>query len=187
MGRAARAVALLRHLRGQFLIFGIICVNHHAVMARIRNVNRRLLFMNLVFLMIVALIPFPTALLADYLQVGHDERLAAAVYSGTMALIGVSFGGIWAYAVLSNDLLLHEGVDTDRARRSLWIFAAGAPLYVLAIAVSLISAMLALAINALLALFYLFDVLPPLSRPEIAPGDADGDREGGPSQKMETR
>jgi uncharacterized membrane protein len=146
-----------------FLIIGIIWLNHHAVMERIRRVNRRLLFMNLVFLMVVALIPFPTALLADYLQEGHDERLAAAVYSGTMALMGVSFGAVWAYAVLSNDLLLREGVDTDRARRSLWIFAAGAPLYVLAIAVSLISAMLALAINALLALFYLFDVLPPLT------------------------
>ena len=145
-----------------FLIIGIIWVNHHAVMERIRRVNRRLLFMNLVFLMMVALIPFPTALLADYLQEGHDERLAAAVYSGTMALMGVSFGAIWAYAVLSNDLLLREGVDAARARRSLWIFAAGAPLYVLAIAVSLFSAILALSINALLAHFYLFDVLPPL-------------------------
>jgi uncharacterized membrane protein len=127
-----------------------------------RRVNRRLLFMNLVFLMVVAVIPFPTALLAEYLQEGHDERLAAAVYSGTMALMGVSFGAVWAYAVLSNDLLLREGIDADRARRSLWIFAAGAPLYGLAIAVSLFGATLALAINALLAFFYLFDVLPPL-------------------------
>jgi uncharacterized membrane protein len=44
-----------------FLIIGIIWVNHHAVMERIRRVNRRLLFMNLVFLMVVAVIPFPTA------------------------------------------------------------------------------------------------------------------------------
>jgi len=145
-----------------FLIIGIIWVNHHAVMDRIKNVNRRLLFMNLVFLMVVAVIPFPTSLLADYIQAGHDERLAAAVYSGTMALMGVSFGAMWAYAVLSNDLLLHEGVDANRARRSLWMFALGNPLYVLAIGVSLLSATLALAINALLALFYLFDVLPPL-------------------------
>ena len=33
-----------------FLIIGIIWVNHHAVMDRIRRVNRRVLFMNLVFL-----------------------------------------------------------------------------------------------------------------------------------------
>ena len=143
-----------------FLTIGIIWVNHHAVMERIRVVNRPLLFMNLLFLMAVAVIPFPTALLADYLREGHDERLAAAVYGGTMALMGVTFGVTWAYAVISG--LLHENVDPDRARRSLWIFALGNPLYVLAIGASLLSARLGLAIYALLALFYMFDVLPPL-------------------------
>ena len=145
-----------------FLTIGIIWVNHHAVMERIRVVNRPLLFMNLLFLMAVAVIPFPTALLADYLREGHDERLAAAVYGGTMALMGVTFGVTWAYAVISG--LLHENVDPDRARRSLWIFVLGNPLYLLAIGASLLSARLALAIYALLALFYMFDVLPPLEQ-----------------------
>jgi uncharacterized membrane protein len=144
-----------------FLTIGIIWVNHHAVMDRIRNVNRPLLFLNLVFLMAVAAIPFPTALLADYLRAGHDEGLAAAVYGATMAVMGIAFGIIWAYAVLSDDLL-HESIDPDRARSSLLIFAAGNPLYLLAIGASLLSAKLALAIYALLAFFYLFDVLPPL-------------------------
>jgi uncharacterized membrane protein len=145
-----------------FLTIGIIWVNHHAVMERIRVVNRPLLFNNLLFLMAVAAIPFPTALLADYLREGHDERLAAAVYGGTMAVMGVTFGATWAYAVLSG--LLDENVDPDLARRSLWIFAFGNPLYVLAIGASLLSASLALAIYAFLALFYKFDVLPPLEQ-----------------------
>lgn len=155
-----------------FLTIGIIWVNHHAVLDRIREVNRPLLFMNLMFLMAVAAIPFPTALLGDYLQAGHDERLAAVVYGGTMSLMGVTFGAIWAYAVLSDDLL-HARVDRTRARRSLWIFAAGTPLYVLAIGASLLSATLALVIYALLALFYLFDVLPPLKQ---------GDKEKGATE-----
>ncbi len=143
-----------------FLTIGIIWVNHHAVMDRIRNVNRPLLFLNLVFLMFVATIPFPTALLADYLQAGYDERLAAAVYGTTMAVQGIAFGMIWTYAVLSDDLL-HETINPNRARRSLLIFAAGTPLYVLAIGVSLLSAELALALYALVGLFYLCNVLPP--------------------------
>jgi hypothetical protein len=75
--------------------------------------------------------------------------------------MGITFGLIWAYAVLSDDLL-HRRIDRALARRSLLIFAAGNPLYLLAIGVSLLSAEAALAIYALLALFYLFDVLPPL-------------------------
>lgn len=143
-----------------FMTIGIIWVNHHAVMERIRIVNRPLLFLNLLFLMAVAAIPFPTALLADYLREGHDERLAAAVYGGTMAVMGVTFGATWAYAVIGG--LLNENVDPVRARRSLWVFALGNPLYLLAIGVSLLSARLGLAIYASLALFYMFDVLPPL-------------------------
>jgi TMEM175 potassium channel family protein len=42
-----------------FLTIGIIWVNHHAVMKRIKNVNRPLLFLNLVFLMAVAALRFP--------------------------------------------------------------------------------------------------------------------------------
>jgi uncharacterized membrane protein len=156
-----------------FLVIGIIWVNHHAVLERIRKVDRPLLFLNLVFLMAVAVIPFPTALLADYLKAGHDEHLAAAVYGGSMTLMGVTFGSIWAYAVLSGDLL-HEGIDPARARRSLWIFAAGNPLYVLAIGASLLSAKLALAIYALLALFYMFDVLPELTQQEDVEEGARG-------------
>ncbi|MDQ3911119.1 MAG: TMEM175 family protein [Actinomycetota bacterium] len=115
-----------------FLTIGLIWVNHQAVLDRIRDVTRPLLFMNLVFLMAVAAVPFPTALLADYLRAGHDESLAAAVYGGCMALMGLTFGIIWSYVVLS-DNLLREEVDPARARRSLWIFTAGTPLYVLAI------------------------------------------------------
>jgi len=91
-----------------FLTIGIIWINHHAVMDRIKSVNRTLLFLNLVFLMAVAVIPFPTALLGDYLQAGYDERLAAAVYGTTMALMGIVFGLIWAYAVLGDDLLIYQ-------------------------------------------------------------------------------
>jgi hypothetical protein len=86
--------------------------------------------------------------------------------------MGVTFGATWAYAVLSG--LLDENVDPDLARRSLWIFAFGNPLYVLAIGASLLSASLALAIYAFLALFYMFDVLPPLEQDsEKSPGSTD--------------
>lgn len=158
-----------------FMTIGIIWVNHHAVLERIRVVNRPFLFLNLVFLMAVAVIPFPTALLADYLREGHDERLAAAVYGGIMTVMGVSFGITWAYAVIGG--LLRDNVDPDLARRSLWVFALGNPLYLLAIGASLLSAGLGLAIYALLALFYMFDVLPRLQ---------DSYEEGSPGQPGST-
>jgi TMEM175 potassium channel family protein len=125
-------------------------------------VDRPLLFINLVFLMLVAAIPFPTALLADYLREGHDDRLAAAIYGGTMWAMGLAVCAIWAYVVRGG--LLREKVDRDLARRSLRLFAVGIPAYPLGLAASALSAELGLAVYALVSLFYLFDVLPPLEQ-----------------------
>ena len=147
-----------------FLTIGIIWVNHHTIMDRVRRVDRPLLFINLVFLMLVAAIPFPTALLADYLNEGHDDRLAAAIYGGTMWAMGLAICAIWAYVVRGG--LLHEGVDRDLARRSLRIFAVGILAYPLGVVVSTLNAELGLVVYALVALFYMFDALPPLNQGE---------------------
>jgi len=143
-----------------FLTIGIIWVNHHAILDRVKRVDRPLLFINLVFLMVVAAIPFPTALLADYLREGHDERLAAAIYGGTMWMMGLAICAVWVYVVRGG--LLHQEVDRDLAQRSLRIFALGIPAYPLGIAASVLSAKLGLAVYALIALFYMFDVFPSL-------------------------
>lgn len=155
-----------------FLTIGIIWVNHHTIMDRVRRVDRPLLFINLIFLMVVAAIPFPTALLADYLVEGHDDRLAATIYGGTMWAMGLAICAIWAYVVRSG--LLHEEVDRNLAERSLRVFALGIPAYPLGIAASVLSAKLGLVVYALVSLFYLFDVLPPLRQGnEEKRGDAE--------------
>ena len=75
-----------------FLVIGIVWVNHHAVLELIREVDRRFAFLNLLLLMSIALIPFATALLADYLSTGGGPgHTAAAAYSAVISLTGVAF------------------------------------------------------------------------------------------------
>ena len=47
-----------------FLTIGIIWVNHHTVFQQIGRVDRTFLFINVVFLMVIAFSPFPTRVLA---------------------------------------------------------------------------------------------------------------------------
>ena len=47
-----------------FLVIGIIWINHHTVFAKVRQVDRVVLFANLGLLLIVSAIPFPTHLMA---------------------------------------------------------------------------------------------------------------------------
>jgi TMEM175 potassium channel family protein len=128
-----------------FATIGIIWINHHAVFGYIRRADRGLLLLNLLLLMWVALIPWPTNMLAEYMRAGGgDERTAALVYALTMTLMGASFGAIWLYVGGRTE------VPSGVTRR----FVIGTPIYALSIAMALVSAPACLAVNALLALYY---------------------------------
>jgi hypothetical protein len=64
----------------------------------VKAVDRRALVLNLLFLRVIALIPFPTALLAEYLrQPGWSGHLAALVFAGLMTAMAVSFCAVWLH------------------------------------------------------------------------------------------
>ena len=88
-----------------FAIIGIIWVNHHDIFERITTVDRSLLFLNLGLLLTVAFLPFPTALLGEYIRKGDNAHIAAAVYGFNMTLIGLAFIALWTYLVRVPSLL----------------------------------------------------------------------------------
>jgi uncharacterized membrane protein len=138
-----------------FLVIGIVWVNHHAVMDLIARADRQLAFLNLLLLMAVAIIPFATALLADYLTRGGAAHAAAAAYSIVIALMGAAFGGVWLYASRDRRLLV-EGIPSEAIPGMTLRFVIGTPMYLLAIGVAFISAPACLAMHAVLALYYAF-------------------------------
>ncbi len=149
-----------------FFVIGVIWLNHHALFMHLGRVDRKLTAINLVLLFSIALIPWPTHLLAAYMQEGGDaERLAALIYSATMVLMGVSFGAIWTYAARDRRLLGSDLTDEDIRSRTR-SFTVGAPLYILALIVAVFSAPLCLAINALLAVYYAVPGLGMMRHPE---------------------
>lgn len=77
-----------------FLVIGAFWISHHRrfrVMARYDN---RLLFLNLLVLMTVAFIPFPTTVLSE-----HGNRTATVFYALAIAVVGLTSGLEWWYAV----------------------------------------------------------------------------------------
>jgi uncharacterized membrane protein len=147
-----------------FLVIGIIWVNHHAMFDRVRYIDRRVLFANLLLLLTVSVIPFPTRLLADYLTAADGSHVAAAVYSASMLAMGLSFALLWA-SLTRDRKLLHEGIDPHAARVGLRRFALGNIVYLVTIGLSFINATLTLALHGLIAVYYCFDQLPGLGAP----------------------
>ena len=72
-----------------FLTIGIIWINHHAMLRRIKAIDHEILILNLLLLLCVGLLPFTTALMAAYLKESEGETLAAAIYAGSFLLIAV--------------------------------------------------------------------------------------------------
>jgi uncharacterized membrane protein len=155
-----------------FTIIGIIWVNHHTVFAKVQRVDRAALFANLLLLLTVSVLPFPTRLLAEYLTTGADSHVAAAVYSASMLVMGLSYALLWS-TITRDARLLHANLDAAAIRATLRQFAVGNVFYLLTIGVSFLSAIVALGIHAALAVYYCFD---QLATPDDAtPDDAARD------------
>jgi uncharacterized membrane protein len=141
-----------------FLIIGIIWVNHHALFALIRRVDRMLLFINLLLLLCVGAIPFTTSLLAAYLTAGGaSARTAAVIYSAVMVAMSLGFATLFQY-VARHPALLEAAVDPRSVRASTLRFSViGTALYLATVIVALLSAPVCLALHLLIALYYCFE------------------------------
>jgi uncharacterized membrane protein len=151
-----------------FLTIGIIWVNHHSLFANVRHVDRTLLFVNMLLLLTVSAIPFPTALLAHYVVIDGASHIAAAVYGGVMVAMSVAFTLLWRH-VTRDARLLGRHLDPRRARQESALFSVGLIGYILGAAVSFVSAGLALLVYGLIAVFYIFPWLPEAT--PVTPAD----------------
>jgi uncharacterized membrane protein len=136
-----------------FLTIGIMWVNHHALFERIGHIDRRLMFVNLVLLMAIAFVPFPTAVLGDYVNEPTNGNVAAVLYGINMLLVGIGFVGMWV-RLLHHPELRAPGFGDADVRQSLRRTLPGPITYVAAIGVSLISAPAALAMYAAVVIYF---------------------------------
>jgi TMEM175 potassium channel family protein len=135
-----------------FFTIGIIWVNHHAFFDRLQRVDRPLLFLNLAFLLLVSVLPFPTSLLSAYLRT-PEGSVAAAVYMANMAAMGVAFGTMVTYATRRPGLLTPSAAQA-LGGRFLTRFAMGGPVYLLGAALAFWDPRISVAIAAALAVYY---------------------------------
>jgi uncharacterized membrane protein len=83
-----------------FLVIGTFWVAHHRKYRYIQRYDNKLLFLNLLFLMVIAFIPFPSSIISKY-----SDRSATIFYALTMAIAGLLLAVNWWYASQSNRLI----------------------------------------------------------------------------------
>jgi uncharacterized membrane protein len=147
-----------------FATIGIIWVNHHALFRNFSQVDRTLLFVNLLLLFFVVSIPFATSTIAAYLRAGDgDASLAAALYQGAFEGMSISFTLLFWRAIRRAH---HQAARTPQQVRHATIrFGIGNLGYITAIGIAFLSAPASLAISGLVAVYYIFEQTPAREQP----------------------
>ncbi|MGI8586207.1 MAG: TMEM175 family protein [Chloroflexia bacterium] len=135
-----------------FATVGIMWMNHNKLFLQIKRIDHWLIVLNLLLLLTVTFVPFPTEVLAEYIE-GPDQHIAAMIYSGAFLLIAICFNLLWRYASYK-DRLLDEKADPEVTKRITRDYAFGPMLYIVALGLATINAGLSVALNLLLAVFF---------------------------------
>jgi uncharacterized membrane protein len=91
-----------------FVVIFLYWVAHHGIFRTIKRYDRVLIWLNGLFLMCIAFLPFPTSLLGEY----GNQPLVAAIYAGSVAVARLPLTALWWYATgkrrhVDADLDLH--------------------------------------------------------------------------------
>lgn len=139
-----------------FLVIGIVWVNHHTLFHLLSYTDRVLLFINLGLLMAIVLIPFVTQLFANYVATGGSEAtVAAALYNASMLLMGIGFQSCVLWVSHHHNLLRERLAPLTRSQQVR--FGVGPIAYLACIPLAFVSPVLALIIDAVVAVYYIFD------------------------------
>ena len=139
-----------------FFVVGIIWLNHHAVVQCLARTDHTFQVLNLLLLLPVSVLPWPTAVLAEYLRDGteNDQRVAVVLYGLTSSAMAVAFNVLWRYLLRHPELHRPEVSREALAVRNRR-FNVGPYVYPVATLIGLVSTWAFLAIMFGLALLYL--------------------------------
>jgi len=122
-----------------FLIIGYYWVLHHEIYQYLERYDTRLLWVNLLFLLFVAIIPFPTSVLTNY-----EGQWPVVLYATNALLTGLMLTWFWVHATGGNRLV-SDSFDPAIARY-VTLQALVSPLvFALSIALSFVSVEVAFA------------------------------------------
>jgi uncharacterized membrane protein len=138
-----------------FLVVGVFWVAHHRIFESIKSMNHFLLWSNIFYLMTIAVIPFPAAVLAQH----PFYNTSVIFYSSILFLCGLQHFFLLRYVYKHAELKATQ-FTPDFYKRALRTAAVGPACYLLAIASAFLSSVLSFCFIISALVFYIF--LAPL-------------------------
>lgn len=147
--------ASLAHLWPSYLAFfasfatiGVMWLNHHRLFSLIHRLDDGLIGLNLLLLLGVTWIPFPTAVLAQHLREA-GEYAGGVLYGGSFFFIAIVFNVLWRYAVAKKAVVDHADVAGITRQ-----YAIGPIAYLTVAVIGAFSGAACLVVSALIATYF---------------------------------
>jgi uncharacterized membrane protein len=134
-----------------FLVLGVFWVAHHRIFSFVEVPNRTLLWLNIVYLLFIALVPLPASVLSE------NPFLPTAIlfYTVTLLIIAMMHFILMEYT-LRNRHIKHQSLTEDVYRSSLKTAAVGPICYILAAACSFFNVYISFCFIIGAMVYYIF-------------------------------
>lgn len=137
-----------------FFVLGIYWVGHTNVFLHVLKHDRLMLWLNILFLLSMALVPFPTKLLVQY----GDAQISVILYALNLIVGGVLLDLIWWYATYNRHLMC-DTVRTALVRSFHFRILTGPFIYLVAIGISFFSLLVAKILFGIAIVYYLIPTI----------------------------
>ena len=151
-----------------FATIGIMWINHHRLFTYIKRTDTILMLLNLLLLLMIVFVPFPTALLAQQYISHPNLRVPALVWNGTFILLAVFFNLLWRYAAHENRLL-DKKADQQAVEAITRQYRFGPLFYVVSFGLAWIYVPASIALNLFMAVYFAFPGRKPRSPRDFPP------------------
>lgn len=152
------ALGLVARLGPKFLTYalsfanlGVYWVGHHVQFDSIRRADTRLLWINIVFLLLIGLVPFSTALLGS----APRDPWSVQVYGANLVLAGLALLWSWRYATRGRRLV-DADLGPERIRLGSVRSAVGGGVSLLAMALAFVDTRISIVIFGVVPLYFIF-------------------------------
>jgi uncharacterized membrane protein len=135
-----------------FATIGIIWLNHHALFHAVERVEHTTLTLNLLLLLVVTFIPYPTAVLSRYGALPSS----AFLYGCTLTALGIAYSLLWMH--IAGRGLSSVGINAKQKQQRFRRNLAGSLLYPMAALTALRYPRVSIVIYFLVAAYYF---IPP--------------------------
>jgi len=107
-----------------FLTIGVVWIEHSAITGSLRSADGGLYRLNLLVLLLVGFLPFPTKLVAEFVGDREPERVAVIFYGITLLALSFALTAFVRYAA-QDRALVHEHVDSQELEAAMSLSPSG--------------------------------------------------------------